>query len=100
MRMHRGSSKDARAPARTTETLPLSASSLPTCEVVVELTRGRAVERRSLRVAPGTSVRAALREAGHPAEGSAVFVGEMSIPLDTPIDRSVTLVVVPTFSGG
>ncbi|HXQ93620.1 MAG TPA: MoaD/ThiS family protein [Thermoplasmata archaeon] len=48
----------------------------------------------------GTSVRALLRQLGHPPEGSAVLVGGVSVPLDTPIDSPMRLVVVPTFSGG
>jgi sulfur carrier protein ThiS len=53
-----------------------------------------------VRVAPGTLVRAALRSVGHSPEGCAVLVGEVPIPLDTPIDRPMRLTVVPTFSGG
>jgi len=97
--MHRGSSKGARDPRRPPDTLPLSASRTAV-SVVVEVTRGGSVERRRIRVAPGTLVRAALRATGQAPEGSAVLVDEVPIPLDTPIDRSLRLTVIPTFSGG
>jgi sulfur carrier protein ThiS len=97
--MHRGSSKDAAGDPRTSDNLPLSASSR-TIPVVLEITRGGAVERHRLRVAPGTLVRAVLRSSGHAPEGSAVLDGEIPVPLDAPIERAVTLTVVPTFSGG
>jgi sulfur carrier protein ThiS len=97
--MHRGSSKGARALARGPETLPLSASP-PRIRVVLEVTRGAGIERHGLRVAPGTLVRAALREIGRSPEGCAVLLGDVSLPLDTPIDRPMRLTVVPTFSGG
>jgi sulfur carrier protein ThiS len=45
-------------------------------------------------------VRSALRSLGHFPEGSAVLLEDVPIPLDTPIDGPVRLVVVPTFSGG
>lgn len=100
MRMHRGSSKGARDPNRSPGSLPLSASPPPTVTVVLELTRGATVQRRRLWVPPGTLVRSALRSAGLPAEGSAVLLDATPIPLDTPIERSLRLVVVSTFSGG
>jgi sulfur carrier protein ThiS len=100
MRMHRGSSKDVREPPRAPGILPLSASSRPTVAVVLDITRGGSVDRRRLKVAAGTSVRTALRSAGQPPEGSAVLEGDTPIPLDTPIDRPMRLVVVSTFSGG
>lgn len=81
------------------ETLPLSASPARVA-VVIELTRGGSVERRRLRVAPGTLVRAALRSVGQSPEGSAVMIDSEPIPLDTPITGPVRLTVVPTFSGG
>ncbi|MGI0130096.1 MAG: hypothetical protein ACREDE_09465 [Thermoplasmata archaeon] len=67
---------------------------------MVELTRGGSVERRRFRVAPGTLVRDVLRSTGRAAEGSAVLVDDVFIPLDTRIERPLTLTVVPTFSGG
>ncbi|MGA8543245.1 MAG: hypothetical protein WB947_06910 [Thermoplasmata archaeon] len=67
---------------------------------MLEVTRGGSVERHRLHVAPGSLVRAALRATGVPAEGSAVLLDDVSIPLDTPIERSVRLTVLPTFSGG
>jgi sulfur carrier protein ThiS len=45
-------------------------------------------------------VRTLLRELGHAAEGSAVLIDGVSVPLDTPIETPTRLVVVPTFSGG
>ncbi len=97
MRMHRGSSKDVRGRPPATGTLPLSASRV---SVRIEITRGGAVERRTVRVEPGTLVRNAVRSVGQAPEGSAVLLDETPIPLDTPIDRPLRLVVVPTFSGG
>jgi sulfur carrier protein ThiS len=97
--MHRGSSKGARRRPSAPEALPLSAS--PTrLHVVVEVTRGGSVERRELELVPGTLVRAVLRSIGQAPEGSAVLVDDLPIPLDTAIDRALTMTVVPTFSGG
>jgi sulfur carrier protein ThiS len=98
MRMHRGSSKGGGADAPPPETLPLSAS--PPLTVVVEVARGGRSTVRTLSVAPGTLVRSVVREVGHAPEGSAVLRENVSIPLDTPIEQSCRLVVVPTFSGG
>jgi sulfur carrier protein ThiS len=100
MRMHRGSSKDARESARTPGILPLSASPPSSVTVVLEVTRAGNVERRRVKVARGTSVRAVLRSIGQAAEGSAVLLDETSIPLDLPIERPLRLTVVSTFSGG
>jgi len=97
MRMHRGSSKVGRGPPPAAEDLPLSASAV---EVELAITRGRGVEARAVRVAPGTTVRAALRAAGQAPEGCAVLLGGQPIPLSTPLVGPVRLVVVPTFSGG
>ncbi len=99
MRMHRGSSKDARAAPGPSESLPLSA---PPAFVAVEIevVRGASVERRSVEVRAGTAVRATLRAIGRAPEGCAVLVDDVPIPLDTPIDRPLRLIVVPTFSGG
>ncbi|HTW40396.1 MAG TPA: MoaD/ThiS family protein [Thermoplasmata archaeon] len=66
----------------------------------MELTRAGSVERRRLTVPKGTRVRAVLRSLGQSPEGSAVLVGEVSIPLDTPIEQPTRLTVLPTFSGG
>ncbi|HXY46798.1 MAG TPA: hypothetical protein VEK13_02720 [Thermoplasmata archaeon] len=68
--------------------------------VVLEVTRGASVRRRRIRVPAGTQVRAALHSAGLPPEGSAVLLEESPIPLDTPIDRPMRLIVISTFSGG
>jgi len=100
MRMHRGSSKDARDPPGTAGNLPLSASPAATVEVVVEIARAGRVDRRELRIPRGTLVRAALKQVGQAPEGSAVLVDETSVPLDEPILAPTRLVVVPTFSGG
>ncbi|MFZ0698853.1 MAG: hypothetical protein WAN74_01485 [Thermoplasmata archaeon] len=48
----------------------------------------------------GTLVRTVLRSIGQAPEGCAVLEGERPLPLDTPLMRSVRLLVVPTFSGG
>jgi sulfur carrier protein ThiS len=68
--------------------------------VEVEVARSGRPRRARLEVAPGTLVRAVVRLAGESPEGCAVLLDETSIPLDTPIDRSVRLTIVPTFSGG
>ena len=98
MRMHRGSSKGDGSHGLSPEALPLSASA--EVEIVVELVRaGRS--RQVVRSVPrGTRVRALLRELGEFAEGSAVLVDGRSIPLDSPLEVPVRLMVVPTFSGG
>ena len=100
MRMHRGSSKDARDGPRAPGILPLSASPLTRVTVVLEVTRGSGIRRRRLRVPRGTPVRTVLLSVGLAPEGSAVLVDDMPVPLDLPIEESVRLVVVPTFSGG
>ncbi len=100
--MHRGSSKGTGRPRPVPEALPLSASPAPSgIRVEVSVARGRSNAPPSVHWVPnGTSVRALLRQLGHPPEGSAVLVGGVSVPLDTPIDSPMRLVVVPTFSGG
>jgi sulfur carrier protein ThiS len=97
MRMHRGSSKVARGPTPTTEDLPLSASPV---HVVVEITRGRSVDRRELDVARGTTIRSVLHRLDQAPEGCAVLVDETPVPLSAPIEGPLRLIVVPTFSGG
>jgi sulfur carrier protein ThiS len=98
--MHRGSSKAARGDPPTTETLPLSASTASSLSVEVEVARAGRVESHALHLAPGTTVREAVRAAGLAPEGTAVFLDEESVPLDAPLDRACRLIVVPTFSGG
>ena len=101
MRLHRGSSKDARGASPATESLPLSASpSGSLVRVDVEVVRSGRTHRTRIDVAPGTLVRAVVREAGESPEGCAVLLGETPVPLDTPVERPVQLTVVPTFSGG
>jgi sulfur carrier protein ThiS len=99
MRMHRGSSKDARGLPPATGTLPLSASPARH-RVEVEVARGGRTRAFTLDVVSGTLVRAVVRAAGESPEGCAVLIGETPVPLDTPVDRPVRLTVVPTFSGG
>ncbi len=99
MRLHRGSSKDARGHAPAAESLPLSASP-PTLRVEVEIVRGGRTRSARFDVAPGTLVRSVVRSAGEAPEGCVVLVGETPVPLDTPVERAVHLTVVPTFSGG
>jgi len=99
MRMHRGSSKDARSGAAPSEILPLSASP-PLIEVEVEVARAAHRRVRRLTVAPGVLVREVVRSIGETPEGCAVLDGETPLPLDTPLERPVRLTVVPTFSGG
>ncbi len=101
MRMHRGSSKGREAPDLPPETLPLSASPpAGRFEVVVEVARGGRSEVLREPVERGTLVRELLRRLGRAPEGSAVLVGGVSVPLDTPLLAPVHLVVIPTFSGG
>ena len=99
MRLHRGSSKDDRGSSPATESLPLSASP-SRIRVDVEVARSGRTCRTRLEVAPGTLVRSVVRLAGESPEGCAVLIDETPIPLDTVIDRTVRLTVVPTFSGG
>ena len=99
MRMHRGSSKDDRPRGRSSESLPLSASP-PPVRLVLEVSRAAEVERHELLVPAGSPVRAALRRIGRSPEGCAVLRDGASVPLDLRIDEPMTLVVVPTFSGG
>jgi len=99
--MHRGSSKGTRARVRLPEALPLSASRPPRrIAVTLEITRAGSVDRRRVLLAPGSSIRQALAAVGAPPEGSAVLSDGVPLPLDTPIERSIRLTVVPTFSGG
>jgi len=99
MRLHRGSSKDARGAPPAAGNLPLSAS-LPRIRVEVEVTRGNGSRLSRHDVTVGTLARAVVRQAGKSPEGCLVMVGDTPVPLDTPIDRPVRLTVVPTFSGG
>jgi len=99
MRLHRGSSKDARGSPPATEDLPLSAS---LSRIVVDVEVARAGRGRVARfeVEPGSLVREVVRLAGEAPEGCAVLIDEVPVPLDTPVERPVRLMVVPTFSGG
>ena len=98
MRMHRGSSKGAGARPPPPEHLPLSASAL--LAVQVEVARAGRSSDHAREVAPGTLVKEVVRSVGEAPEGCAVLIDGVSVPLDTPLDRPVRLVVVPTFSGG
>jgi sulfur carrier protein ThiS len=99
MRLHRGSSKDVRGQTPATGNLPLSASPRK-LRVEVEVARGGRRRSSRFEVEPGTLVREVVRSAGETPEGCAVLIGETSVPLDTPIERPVRLIIVPTFSGG
>jgi len=99
MRLHRGSSKAVRGRPPATESLPLSASPA-SVRVEVEVARAGRTRRARLDVAPGTLVRTIVRSAGESPEGCLVLVGETPVPLDTPVEGPLHLVVVPTFSGG
>ena len=98
MRMHRGSSKGSGLDGPPPESLPLSASASVSVEVEVVRARGSQVHARTVRA--GTLVKELVRSVGEAPEGSAALVDGMSVPLDTPVDRPLRLVVVPTFSGG
>ena len=100
MRMHRGSSKGADAKSARPETLPLSASSPPKIRIEFEITRAARSETIQVETAPGTLLRTVLHSIGQAPEGCAVLEGDRPIPLDTPLEHSVHLVLVPTFSGG
>jgi len=99
MRMHRGSSKGGRPRSRPPEILPLSASpdGIP---LDLEIARAGRSQRSSVRVARGTHVRDAIRAVAGSPEGCAVLLDGVPIPLDLPVDRPMSLVIVPTFSGG
>jgi sulfur carrier protein ThiS len=98
--MHRGSSKVPGAPAPAAESLPLSASSRPVLTVEVEVARAGRSTVRTFTVPVGTRVRDVIRHVHEAPEGSVALRDGASIPLDTALDRSVRLVVLPTFSGG
>ncbi|HTP55639.1 MAG TPA: hypothetical protein VML53_03105 [Thermoplasmata archaeon] len=51
-------------------------------------------------MARGTLVRDAIRAVAGSPEGCAVLLDGVPIPLDLPVDRPMSLVIVPTFSGG
>jgi sulfur carrier protein ThiS len=95
--MHRGSSKVARGDPPAADNLPLSAPSLA---IEVEVVRAGRSQLHSLELPSGTLVRAAVRAVGLSPEGAAVLVDDTPVPLDLPLDRSLRLIVVPTFSGG
>jgi len=99
MRLHRGSSKDARDETPAPETLPLSASP-SRVSVEVEVLRSGRRRRARFDVPTGTLVRTLVRMAGETPEGCAVLRDETPLPLDSPIEETVRLTVVPTFSGG
>lgn len=100
--MHRGSSNGAAVAPPAPETLPLSASPSPAplISIELELLRASAPTVRVVEIRCGAPVRAALRAAGWPAEGSCVLEGETPVPLDRPLLGPTRLRVVPTFSGG
>jgi len=99
MRLHRGSSKDARGTTPTTGSLPLSA--LPSLlTVTVEIARAATSAHHAVEVPRGTLVRDVVRSLGVSPEGCMVLVEETPVPLDTPIDAPTRITVVPTFSGG
>ncbi len=95
--MHRGSSKAARGPPPTADTLPLSAPSLA---LEVEVARAGRSHIHHLEIAPGTLVREAVRRIGLAPEGTAVLIDGVPVPLDLPLHGVARIVVVPTFSGG
>jgi len=68
--------------------------------VEVEVARSGRSRRAHFEVEAGTFVRAVVRLAGEAPEGCAVLIGNTPVPLDTPVERSLHLTVVPTFSGG
>jgi len=99
MRLHRGSSKDARGLPPAAGHLPLSASPSPV-RVDVEVVRSGRSRLSHQEVPVGTLVRAVVRQAGESPEGCAVLEDETPLPLDTPIERPLRLTLIPTFSGG
>ncbi len=78
---------------------PVPAPVLP-IPVEVEVARAARTRFEHREVPAGTEVRELVRSVGEAPEGVAVLVDGRSIPLDTPIDAPVRLLVVPTFSGG
>jgi sulfur carrier protein ThiS len=68
--------------------------------VEVEVLRSGRARRSRFDVPRGTLVRAVVRLAGETPEGCAVLHQETSLPLDTPVEETIRLTVVPTFSGG
>ena len=80
------------------EALPGRGSSQVRLEV--EIARAGRTSSHVLEVPPGTLVRTVLRQLQLAPEGSAVMIGGVSVPLDTPVETPLKLLVVPTFSGG
>ncbi|HLM91459.1 MAG TPA: thiamine biosynthesis protein ThiS [Thermoplasmata archaeon] len=54
----------------------------------------------SVTVPEGSLVRDVIRHAHQAPEGSVVLIDGLPVPLDTRLERSVRLLVLPTFSGG
>lgn len=100
--MHRGSSKVAGAHPPPAEDLPLSASTLPAPMLAIEIDVARAGRHTvlSVTVPAGTLVRTVIRHAHQAPEGCVVLIDGLPVPLDTPLERALRLVVLPTFSGG
>ena len=100
MRMHLGSSKDGRPPDRASETLPLSASPNGSVRVEFEVTRAGTIERRSVEVPSGSTLRVAIRSIGRAPEGTLILVGEQPTPLDSVARSDLCYRLVGAFSGG
>ena len=98
--MHRGSSKVAGDGPPSAENLPLSASSPPEITIVVEVARAGRRSEQVVTVPVGALVRDVIRHAHQAPEGSVVLIDGVSVALDTPLERPVRLLVLPTFSGG
>ena len=98
--MHRGSSKAVRDGTRSAGSLPLSASSSSRLVIEVEVARAGRSTLHAVPAEAGTLLRDVIRHVGQAPEGSAALIDGIPVPLDTPLERSVRVVVVPTFSGG
>jgi sulfur carrier protein ThiS len=73
---------------------------LPPLTIQLTVARGAVRSPRSVELPGGSLVRDAVRTVGFAPEGTAVLLEGRPIPLDTRLAEGMSLVVVPTYSGG
>jgi sulfur carrier protein ThiS len=72
----------------------------PFVTVSISISRGASKAPRSLTLPKGARIRDAVRAVGLSPEGTAVLLGERPVPLDGELADGMSLVLVPTYSGG